>query len=76
MAGLALVPLGYVLTTTAELGRQEAVEFMRRQGVRPAVSAITAAELFAGVRNSAEEHQIEALCKRLLMHHVDLEIDF
>jgi predicted nucleic acid-binding protein len=54
--------------------RHEAVQFMRRQGVRPAVSAITAGELFAGARSSAEEHQIEALCGRLLIHHVDLEI--
>jgi predicted nucleic acid-binding protein len=54
--------------------RHEAVQFMRQQGIRPAVSAITAAELFAGVRNSAEEHQIEALCGRLLIHQVDLEI--
>lgn len=53
---------------------REAVEFMRRQDARPAVSAITAAELFAGVRNSAEEHQIEALCGRLLIHHVDPEV--
>jgi predicted nucleic acid-binding protein len=32
------------------------------------------AELFAGVRNSAEEHRIEGLCGRFLTHHVDLEI--
>ena len=54
--------------------RQEAVDFMRRYGTPPALSAITAAELFAGARNSGEEHRIEALCQRLLIHHVDLEI--
>jgi hypothetical protein len=54
--------------------RHEATQFMRRQGARPAVSAVTAAELFAGVRSSAEEHQIEALCERLLIYHVDLDI--
>ena len=54
--------------------RHEAIQFMRRQEVRPAVSAITAAELFAGVRSSAEEHQIVALCGRLLIYHVDLDI--
>jgi hypothetical protein len=30
--------------------------------------------LFAGVRSSAEEHGIEALCRRLLIYHVDLPI--
>jgi len=30
VAGLALVPLGYVVATTAELGRQEAVDFLWR----------------------------------------------
>jgi len=54
--------------------RQEAIKFMRRQDSRPAVSAITAAELFAGARSSDEEHRIEALCERLLIRHVDLEI--
>jgi predicted nucleic acid-binding protein len=54
--------------------RQEAIEFMRRQETRPAVSAVTAAELFAGVRSSAEEHRIETLCGRLLVHHVDPEV--
>jgi predicted nucleic acid-binding protein len=54
--------------------RQEAIKYMRRQDARPAVSAITAAELFAGVRSSAEEHRIEALCGHLLIRHVDLEI--
>jgi predicted nucleic acid-binding protein len=54
--------------------RREAIEFMHRQETRPAVSAITAAELFAGVRSSAEEHGIEALCRRLLIYHVDLNI--
>jgi hypothetical protein len=54
--------------------RHEAVQFMRRQGARPAISAVTAAELFAGVRNSAEEHQIEALWQRLLIYHVDLDV--
>jgi predicted nucleic acid-binding protein len=54
--------------------RREAIEFMRRQETRPAVSAITAAELFAGVRTSAEEHGVETLCRRLLIYHVDLNV--
>lgn len=53
---------------------QEAVEFMRRQAASPAISTITTAELFAGARNAAEEHQIEAVCGHLLTHPVDLEI--
>jgi predicted nucleic acid-binding protein len=53
---------------------QEAIAFMRRQDARPSASAITAAELFAGVRTVAEERRIETLCERFLIRHVDLEI--
>jgi predicted nucleic acid-binding protein len=55
-------------------GRREAIEFMRGQETRPAISAITAAELFAGVRSPTEGHRIETLCGRLLVYQVDLEI--
>ena len=52
VAGLALVPLGYVLATTAELGRQEAVDFLWR----PRIGELlwnTVRLLVAGVAASA-----------------------
>ena len=53
--------------------RGEAVEFIGAVRIRPAVSAITAAELFAGARNATEEHRIEELLDQLLVHAVDLD---
>jgi hypothetical protein len=53
--------------------RQAAVEFMRGQGTRPPVWAITAAELFAGFGTRPRSIDIDALCERLLIHQVDLE---
>ena len=54
--------------------RPEAVELVRQAAARPAVSAITAAELFAGARTVTEERRIDDLLHRLLMHNVDLNI--
>ncbi len=54
--------------------RPEAVEFIRRASDRPAVSAITAAELFAGARTTSEERRVEGLLAELRVHEVDLEI--
>jgi predicted nucleic acid-binding protein len=54
--------------------RPEAVALISRAGARPAVSAITAAELFAGARTVTEEHRIDNLLHQLLVHNVDLDI--
>ena len=54
--------------------RPEAVEFIRGASVRPAVSAITAAELFAGARNATEESRIDDLLHELLVYDVNLEV--
>jgi predicted nucleic acid-binding protein len=54
--------------------RHEAVEFIHHASIRPAVSAITAAELLAGARSSTEERWIEDLLHQLLVHDVDLDI--
>ena len=54
--------------------RHEAVEFVQSAPARPAVSAITAAELFAGARSTTEERRIEDLLQQLLVHAVDLDI--
>jgi predicted nucleic acid-binding protein len=54
--------------------RPEAVEFIRRASTRPAVSAITAAELFAGARTAAEQRRIDGLLHQLSVCDVDLEV--
>jgi predicted nucleic acid-binding protein len=54
--------------------RPEAVELIRRAEARPAVSAITAAELFAGARTATEERRLDDLLHQLLVHKVDLDI--
>jgi predicted nucleic acid-binding protein len=54
--------------------RAEAVELVRRADDRPAVSAVTAAALFAGARSAAEEHRIDDLLYQLLVDDVDLDI--
>jgi predicted nucleic acid-binding protein len=69
---------GWLLDTSVIIDylrdRPEAVELVRRADARPAVSAITAAELFAGARSAAEEHRIDDLLHRLLVHNVDLDV--
>jgi predicted nucleic acid-binding protein len=47
---------------------------VRHASARPAVSAITAAELFVGARTATEERRIDDLLHRLLVHNVDLDI--
>jgi hypothetical protein len=54
--------------------RPEAVEFVHHPGVRPAVSAITAAELFAGARTATEERRIDDLLHQLLVRDINLEV--
>jgi hypothetical protein len=54
--------------------RPEAVDFIRDAGPRPSVSAVTAAELFAGARSAAEQRRIENLLDQLMVHSVDLEV--
>jgi predicted nucleic acid-binding protein len=54
--------------------RAAAVEFMRRLEARPAVSVISAAELYAGSRPPAEHQRIDALLAQLLVKEIDLEI--
>jgi predicted nucleic acid-binding protein len=54
--------------------RPEAVELIRHAGVRPAVSAITVAELVAGARTATDERRIDALLQQLLVHEVDLDV--
>jgi predicted nucleic acid-binding protein len=54
--------------------RAAAVEFMRRLEARPAVSVISAAELYAGSRPPAEQQRIDALLAQLLVKEIDLEI--
>jgi predicted nucleic acid-binding protein len=55
-------------------GRPEAVEFIGQPSARPSVSAITAAELFAGARTATEESRIDDLLHQLLVRAVDLEV--
>ena len=54
--------------------RPEAVDFIRHAGPRPSVSAVTAAELFAGARSTTEQRRIESLLAQLTVHSVDLEV--
>jgi predicted nucleic acid-binding protein len=54
--------------------RPEAVEFIRRASTRPAVCAITAAELFAGARTATEQRRIDGLLHQLLVCAVNLEV--
>lgn len=54
--------------------RNEAVEFLHREGHRPLVSVVTAAELFAGVRTEIEQNRIDGMLDLLSICQVDLEI--
>jgi predicted nucleic acid-binding protein len=54
--------------------RPEAVDFIRQSSARPTVSAVTAAELFAGARSATEQRRIESLLTQLVVHSVDLEV--
>jgi predicted nucleic acid-binding protein len=54
--------------------REAAVEVIRGLASRPSVSAVTIAELYAGIRNEAEHRQIEGLPALLDVRDVDFEI--
>ena len=52
----------------------EAVEFVDHASSRPTVSAVTAAELFAGARTTTEQRRLEELLQQLVVHDLDLEV--
>jgi predicted nucleic acid-binding protein len=54
--------------------REAAVEVIRGLASRPSVSAVTIAELYAGIRNEAEHRRIEGLPALLDVRDVDFEI--
>jgi predicted nucleic acid-binding protein len=54
--------------------RAAAIDFLHRMRERAAVSVITTAELYAGVRDDAEQSRIDALLTQLLVRDVDLAI--
>jgi predicted nucleic acid-binding protein len=54
--------------------RPEAVELIGHASARPAVSAITAAEIFAGARTASEQNRIDGLLHQLLVCDVNLEV--
>ena len=44
------------------------------RAVGPTVSAVTAAELFAGARTTTEQRRLEELLQQLVVHDLDLEV--
>jgi predicted nucleic acid-binding protein len=54
--------------------RPSAIDFLDRLTERVAVSVITTAELYAGVRDGAEETRVDGLLTRVLVRDVDLTI--
>ena len=54
--------------------RPAAIDFLHRMQERAAVSVITTAELYAGVRDQAEQTRVDAVLTRLLIRDVDLAI--
>ena len=54
--------------------RPAAIDFLHRMQERAAVSVITTAELYAGVRDEAEQTRVDAVLTRLLVRNVDLAI--
>ncbi len=54
--------------------RPAATDFLHRMQERAAVSVITTAELYAGVRDEAEQTRVDAVLTRLLVRDVDLAI--
>jgi predicted nucleic acid-binding protein len=54
--------------------REAAVQTVRSLEVRPSVSVVTVAELYAGVRNESEHRRIEALPDLLDVRDIDFEI--
>lgn len=70
--------IAYLLDTCVVIDylrdRPEAVEFIRHMAERPAVSAVTTAELYAGIRNAREHAQVEGLLGRTSICDVDEQI--
>lgn len=70
--------IAYLLDTCVVIDylrdRREAVEFIRRTAKRPAVSVVTTAELYAGVRNAEEQGRIEELLTHAAICDVDQHI--
>jgi predicted nucleic acid-binding protein len=54
--------------------REAAVQTVRSLEVRPSVSVVTVAELYAGVRNESEHRRIEALPDLLDVRDIGFEI--
>ena len=54
--------------------RPSAIDFLHRLTERVAVSVVTTAELYAGVRDGAEETRVDGLLTRVLVRDVDLTI--
>lgn len=55
-------------------GRAEATKFLEGLAEPPAVSAITIAELYAGVRDGKERHFLDDLADKLSVVEVDRDI--
>jgi predicted nucleic acid-binding protein len=55
-------------------GREPAVAFVNSLPDRPALSVITATELIAGVRTTAERRDVDRLLETYLVVGIDLEI--
>ena len=54
--------------------RESAVQVVENLAMRPSVSVVTVAELYAGIRNEREHQRIEGLLGLLDVRAVDLEI--
>jgi predicted nucleic acid-binding protein len=54
--------------------RPEAVRFMRSLSQRPMISAITVAELYAGVRDGEERAALDAFVSRSVVVPVDTQV--
>ena len=55
-------------------GRESAVDFIDALSDRPALSVITATELVAGVRTTAERRHIDRLLETYVVVDIDLEV--
>lgn len=55
-------------------GRKEALAFIIGLRTAPSLSAVTAAELIAGVRNARERREIERLLQLYVIQDIELEI--
>ena len=55
-------------------GRESAIDFIDALSDRPALSVITATELVAGVRTTAERRHIDRLLETYVVVDIDLEV--